>query len=87
MQKRGGEEEEEEEDESCRQILFLASPVWYEVLPSAPVPLRGFIRVLPTGALSAKISCSCLGDDDDGGGDGGGGDGGAILRPSRVKLL
>lgn len=47
MQKSGGEEEEEDEDESCRQILFLASAVWYEVLPSAPVPLRGMIRVLP----------------------------------------
>lgn len=48
MQKSGGEEkEEEDEDESCRQILFLASPVWYEVLPPAPVPLRGIIRVLP----------------------------------------
>lgn len=37
MQKSGGEDEEE--DESWRQILFLASPAWYEVLPSAPVPL------------------------------------------------
>lgn len=40
---RSGREEVEEEDESCRQILLLASPVWYEVLPSAPVPPRGLI--------------------------------------------